>query len=106
MDDVLNLTPFPFSPCLPLITKLSHDIFKIENTEMARVLTIIESDSPNALSRKSTGDEVLINLDALTPSCFHEVRAPSIYTCMYLYMHICICTCICTPTTHLLHSYL
>lgn len=55
--------------------QLSYDIFKIENTEMARVLTIIESTCPNALSRKTSGDEILINLDALTPTCFHEVNA-------------------------------
>jgi hypothetical protein len=32
--------------------QLSYDIFKIDNTEMARVLTIIEASCPNALSRK------------------------------------------------------
>jgi len=45
-------------PLLRRCTQLSHDIFKIDNTELARVLTIIEHDSPNALSRKTTGDEV------------------------------------------------
>ena len=32
--------------------QLSYDIFKIDNTEMARVLTIIETSCPSALSRK------------------------------------------------------
>jgi hypothetical protein len=45
-------------PLLRRCAQLSHDIFKIDNTELARVLTIIEHDSPNALSRKTTGDEV------------------------------------------------
>ena len=52
--------------------QLSYDIFKIDNTEMARVLTIIEADCPEALSRKS--DEVLINFDALSAACFHQVN--------------------------------
>jgi hypothetical protein len=55
--------------------QLSYDIFKIDNNEMARVLTIIESTCPNALSKKASADEVLINLDALTPQCFHEVNS-------------------------------
>ena len=32
--------------------QLSYDIFKIDNAEMARVLTIIETACPSALSRK------------------------------------------------------
>lgn len=32
--------------------QLSYEIFKIDNTEMARVLTIIEASCPSALSRK------------------------------------------------------
>lgn len=54
--------------------QLSYDIFKVDNTEMARVLTIIESTCPSALSRKISADEVLINIDALTPKCFFEVN--------------------------------
>lgn len=42
---------------------------------MARVLTMIETACPNALSKKVSTDEVLINFDALTPRCFHEVNA-------------------------------
>ena len=53
---------------------LSYDIFKIENTDMARVLTIIEADSPSALARKGAQDEVLINFDALSPQCFFKVN--------------------------------
>eukprot|EP01032_Pedospumella_encystans_P000610 gene610-703_t len=54
--------------------QLSYDIFKITNTDTARVLTMIETACPNALSRKVSTDEVLINFDALTPRCFHEVN--------------------------------
>lgn len=54
--------------------QLSYDIFKIDNTEVARVLTMIEASCPSALSRKHSSDEVLINLDALTPRCFHEIN--------------------------------
>lgn len=54
--------------------QLSYDIFKIANNEMARVLTIIETSCPSGLSRKASTDEVLINFDALTPNCFHEVN--------------------------------
>jgi hypothetical protein len=54
--------------------QLSYDIFKIDNIEMGRVLTIIERVCPSAISRKTSLDEVLINLDALTPPCFHEVN--------------------------------
>jgi hypothetical protein len=42
---------------------------------MARVLTMIETSCPNALSKKVSTDEVLVNFDALTPRCFHEVNA-------------------------------
>lgn len=35
---------------------------------------MIETACPNALSRKVSTDEVLINFDALTPRCFHEVN--------------------------------
>mmetsp|Transcript_1285 Transcript_1285/g.1346 ORF Transcript_1285/g.1346 Transcript_1285/m.1346 type:complete len:214 (-) Transcript_1285:68-709(-) len=53
--------------------QLSHDIFKIGNSELARVLTIIETSAPYALSRKASTDEVLINFDALPAKVFHEV---------------------------------
>ncbi len=55
--------------------QLSYDIFKIANNEMAKVLTMIETTCPNGLSRKVSADEVLINFDALTPRCFHEVNS-------------------------------
>jgi len=58
---------------------LSYDIFKINNIEMARALTIIESESPNALVKKQ--DEVIINFDSITPNCFHTVNA-FVSTCM------------------------
>lgn len=61
-------------PSLEERMQLSYDIFKIDNIEMGRVLTIIEKVCPSAISRKVSLDEVLINLDALTPPCFHEVN--------------------------------
>lgn len=42
---------------------------------MARVLTMIETSCPSALSKKISTDEVLVNFDALTPRCFHEVNS-------------------------------
>lgn len=51
-----------------------HAYEQITNTDTARVLTMIEASCPNALSRKVSTDEVLINFDALTPRCFHEVN--------------------------------
>ena len=54
---------------------LSYDIFKIENTDMARVLTMIESECPSALVRKGAIDEVLINFDALSSPCFFKVNS-------------------------------
>jgi hypothetical protein len=50
-------------------------MLQITNTDMARVLTMIETSCPNALSKKVSTDEVLVNFDALTPRCFHEVNA-------------------------------
>ena len=55
--------------------QLSHDIFKLDSVELAAVLTLIEKSCPNALSRRPSHDEVLINIDALKPVCFHEVSA-------------------------------
>jgi Bromodomain/Bromodomain extra-terminal - transcription regulation len=55
--------------------QLSYDIFKVDNSEIARALTMIQNACPSALSRKVASDEVLINLDALTPLAFHEVNA-------------------------------
>jgi hypothetical protein len=42
---------------------------------MARVLTMIETTCPSALSKKVSTDEVMINFDALTPRCFHDVNS-------------------------------
>jgi hypothetical protein len=55
--------------------QLSYDLFKIDNIEMGRVLTMVEGSCPSALSRKISFDEVLINLDALSPHIFHEVNS-------------------------------
>lgn len=40
---------------------------------MARVLTIIETSAPYAISKKASTDEVIINFDALPAKVFHEV---------------------------------
>ena len=52
--------------------RLSYDIFKIDNLEMAHALTIIEEDCEAALTRKP--DDLLINFDALNPKCFHRLN--------------------------------
>ena len=49
-------------PSLDERMQLSYDLFKLDNNEMCRVFTIIESACPSALCRKSSLDEVLINL--------------------------------------------
>lgn len=54
--------------------QLSYDVFKIDNLEMGRVITMIEEACPSALSKKESADEMLINFDGLTPKCFHDVR--------------------------------
>jgi hypothetical protein len=55
--------------------QLSYDIFKIDNVKMGRALTIIETSCPPALNWRAGEDEVLINFDAMAPSCFHELAA-------------------------------
>ena len=54
--------------------QISHDIFKLDSIELAAVLTLIEKQCPNALTRRAAYDEALLNLDALTPICYHEVN--------------------------------
>ena len=54
--------------------RLSYDIFRIDNTELGKVLTIIEQVCPIALNRRSSEDEVMINVDLLSPTCFVEVN--------------------------------
>jgi hypothetical protein len=52
--------------------RLSYDLFKIDNMEMAHALTIVEDECASALVRKP--DDILINLDALSPQCFHHLN--------------------------------
>ncbi len=52
--------------------QLSHDVFKLDNTELARVLTIIEASSPNALARKSSSDEVRSPTHSFIHSFIHS----------------------------------
>ena len=54
--------------------QMTYDLFKLDNLEMAKVLTMIEDACPSALSRKVSSDEVLINIDGLNPRCFYEVN--------------------------------
>ena len=54
--------------------QMSHDIFKLDSVEMAALLSKIELQSPSALSRRAGHDEVLINIDALKASCYHDVN--------------------------------
>jgi len=60
-------------PSLEEKTQLSYDIFKIDTTELGCILTIIEKSCPKAINRRDSEDEVLVCIDFLTPSCFHEV---------------------------------
>ena len=55
--------------------QISYDIFKLSDVELASVLTMIEESCPYAISRKISNDEVLINFDALSPPCFHDVNS-------------------------------
>ena len=61
--------------------QLSYDIFKIDNVKLGRALTIIEEACPSAINRRAGEDEVLVNFDAMTPSCFHQVAA-FVQTCL------------------------
>lgn len=54
--------------------RLSYDFFRIDNAELGKVLTIIEQVCPIALNRRSSEDEVMINVDLLSPACFVEVN--------------------------------
>jgi hypothetical protein len=69
-------------PTLDERMQLSYDLFKLDQNEMARVLTMIENSCANALSKKASAYEVLVNLDALTPEVFHEVNA-FVLTCLF-----------------------
>eukprot|EP00606_Chrysophyceae_sp_TOSAG23-5_P000475 GSChrysophyteH2.ASY1.ANO1.1525.1 assembled CDS len=60
------------TPTVDQRIQLSHEIFKIDNTEMAAVLTIIETECPSGLVRKD--NEVIINFDALASATFHKVN--------------------------------
>jgi len=54
--------------------KLSYEFFRIDNVELGKVLTIIEQICPIALNRRSSEDEVMINIDMLSPTCFLEIN--------------------------------
>ena len=54
--------------------QMTHDIFKLDSVEMAALLSMIEAQSPSALSRRAGYDEALINIDAMKASCYHEVN--------------------------------
>lgn len=69
------------TPTLEEKLQLSHDIFKIGNFEIARVLTMLETDAPDAMALKRATEELLINFDAVPAKTFHEVNA-YVLTCM------------------------
>lgn len=69
-----SIADFDRVPTIDEKIQLSHDIFKIHNQEVARVLSMIEAACPHAISRKLSADEVLINFDAMTPRVFHEIN--------------------------------
>ena len=51
---------------------LSHDIFKIDNSEMAHAIGLIEKHCPSAIARRA--DEVILNFDAMSAECFHSLN--------------------------------
>ena len=61
-------------PTLDERLQLSYDIFRISQIEMGIILTLIEKESPSAVSYKGgSADEVLINFDIMAPPCFHQI---------------------------------
>ena len=41
--------------------------------QLGKVLTLVEKLCPDAAVKSDSSDEVLINIDSMTPLCFHEV---------------------------------
>lgn len=74
-DDKKNSVKNKRLPSLAERIAFSHDIFKLKSVEMAGLLTLIEDISPSAVKRRRAADEVLINVDAMDPECFHEASA-------------------------------
>ena len=77
--DLLRGTPPESDPYrIPKIEdriKLTYDLFKLADADIARVLTIIEDKSPLALRKKVSNGEVLLVVDFMPPIVFHEVAA-------------------------------
>lgn len=61
-------------PSLDERIQLSYEIFKISNLQMAHVLTMVEQSCPNAVCRKASADEVMLNFDVMSSQCFHEIN--------------------------------
>mmetsp|Transcript_3907 Transcript_3907/g.6121 ORF Transcript_3907/g.6121 Transcript_3907/m.6121 type:complete len:219 (+) Transcript_3907:41-697(+) len=57
--------------------QMSYDLFKIEPAQLGRILTVIEKSCPRAVTRDNIegSEEALVNIDFLSPTCFHEVAA-------------------------------
>ena len=58
--------------------RLSYDLFKLNDADLGRTLTMIEGDGdggPSVLSKTRGQDEVMINVDLLRPRLFHDVHA-------------------------------
>jgi len=59
--------------------KLSYDIFKIDMVSLGKLIGMIEKKCPRAVEREGAessaggSNETLLNVDGLTPRCFHEV---------------------------------
>lgn len=62
------------TPTIEEKLQLTHDVFKIGNYQLARVLTMLEDAIPSAIARKLATDEVLINFDAIPAKVFHEIN--------------------------------
>ena len=62
-------------PTLEEKTRLSHNIYKIKSEELGELVQKLEVRCPQAIDKQQAEDEIEINIDAIEPRTFHEVRA-------------------------------
>jgi len=62
-------------PTLEEKRSFAKSLYKISKEELGRVVTDLDNKCPESLSKNQAEDEVQINVDAITPSVFHEVVA-------------------------------
>ena len=61
-------------PTLEEKTRLSHNIYKIKSEELGELVQKLEVRCPQAIDKQQAEDEIEINIDAIEPRTFHEVR--------------------------------